>query len=136
MSTSLNHVACCGVKEIANLQLSKNSMEAMKAILNGPQVGFQFSNRKRAPKRLGQLFFTQADQTGENHRKNYGYHFADYIRNQKLGVVVEAAKLAPNPNYPRGHQIKIWIWTPDPKALWKWWKKNGGQPKSAALMWW
>jgi hypothetical protein len=135
MSASLQHVACCGMKEIANLQASKNSLEALKVILDSPTTGFQFSQRVKAPKRLGQIVFTQANSAGDNARPNYGYHFADYIRNQKLGLVVESAKLAPNPNYPRGHMIKTWIWTPDPAALWKWWKKNGGQ-SAKPLTWW
>lgn len=124
MSTTLHQGSCCGVKEICRLQDSKNSKEALIAVLKYPISGFQFTSRKKPVPRMGQTFFTQVDNAGEQCRTKYGEHFAKYLRNQKLGKVVQCSSPAPNPNYPRGHQIKIWIWTPNPKACWEWWKKN------------
>lgn len=136
MSTNARQMNCCGAREITDIQLSKHSKDALIAVLKAAVTGCQFAGRKAAPTRMGQFVFTQADQAGAS-RPKYGEHFAAYLVNQKLGSVSQAAKVAKNPNYDRGHSIKMWIWTPDPKAVWKWWKENGGEDaKQKIQTWW
>lgn len=125
MSTGLVQSSCCGVKEITQIQQSKHSKEALQSVLAANGTGFQFTARETAPKRMGQVWFTQVDK-GTPSRKNYGVNFAKFLVNQKLGSVVCATKPSPNPNYNNGHKILMWIWTPNPKAVWKWWQANGG----------
>jgi hypothetical protein len=135
MSTGLSQSQCCGVKEITQIQQSKNSKEALQTILAANGTGFQFTARKVPPKRMGQVWFTQVD-NGTRTRKNYGVNFAKFLINQKLGTVVACTKPAPNPNYDSRHQIRMWIWTPSPARVWKWWQANGGAAAAGPSNYW
>jgi hypothetical protein len=53
--------------------------------------------------------------------KEGGTAFANYIRRNKLGKVVQSP-IAINPN--SNHKIRVWIFTPDKKAIRKWYKKH------------
>lgn len=131
MTTIYESNSCCGLREISNLQGSKDDREAMISILSGyadrryyrrvGSGGLGFGLMEKPPKRLGQLIFTQADKAGQQARTGYGKSFAKFIRENDLGVVTESEARAPNQNYPRGHFITTFVWTPNCANLWKWW---------------
>jgi hypothetical protein len=51
--------------------------------------------------------------------RNYGEEFAAYIRANNLGKVIETDNV-PNVAFHPDHCNKLWIWTPDETALYKW----------------
>jgi hypothetical protein len=127
------NMMCCGLREIADLRFDSDAKASLVSILSGYKPPDQkwfsdhgnllFHRRKRALKRLGQFIFTQSGNTIIRGNR-YGENFEEFIVTNGLGKVVRSAEAAPNHNYSKGHMIDVWIWTPDPKALWKWWAKN------------
>jgi hypothetical protein len=60
--------------------------------------------------------------------KWYGRNFAAFIKENKLGTVVRGPRRF-NHNY-RTHQVRVWIWAPDKKALQAWYsaeRENGSK---------
>lgn len=124
---------CCGVKEIAYLCHDKDPKDSLYKLLVGWVPGtpvnniadsLKFHEKTTEPKKVYQFIFTQARGTTLYKRRHYGDQFAEFILKNKLGKLVKSAKSLHNPNYSRGHQIDVWIWSPNPKALWKWWQEN------------
>lgn len=56
-------------------------------------------------------------------KPKYGPDFAEFIRKNKLGRLIETWDGLWNKNHPN-HKVKIWLWSPSFKNLSAWWEKN------------
>lgn len=140
-ATQAKAMACCGVREIQELQHSPTPKDALIAFVSGyckqmaekypSEYGYfgsvtsywRFDRCRLAPRRLGHVIFTQADKFKGQVREGYGEELAKYIEENGLGLIGKSVPAA-NPNYTKGHTITVYIWTPAPKKLWTWWLKN------------
>jgi hypothetical protein len=113
----LNHVDCCGVREIAALGAHRSPLEALRS--------FRARITETGNNRFRYAFFTQAnvtDTTGKDQfgadyterRRLYGEKFAAYIVKNKLGTVI---KTEDNVNPNSGRFVKMWVWTIDHPAV-------------------
>jgi len=53
----------------------------------------------------------------------YGPKFAAFIKRNKLGTLASSLPEINRINHPE-HTVKVWVWTPDPDALAKWFEKE------------
>lgn len=60
---------------------------------------------------------------------NYGPKFAEFIKLNKLGNVVETPAKSNRANHPK-HHVKLWIWCPNEAGLKRWYKANGPKNKT------
>ena len=121
----LNMEACCGVREIHNLQQHRRPEEAIQEFGKhtygeDPNVPSEARDRARmqyyyaypyrnANRRFRYAIFTQATK-----RATYGKKFAAYIKEHKLGDVIHTG-FNVNPNTRRS--VGLWVWTVDHDAL-------------------
>lgn len=116
----------CGVKEITGLRDMSSAEGAM--------VEFCEKVLGKPPKyksatyswNMGQLYcfylFTAALTGG----REYGAEFADFIKEEKLGVVV-ATKPVQNLAFHPEHKNQAWLWTPDTPKLVAWYQGVTGK---------
>ncbi len=53
----------------------------------------------------------------------YGYAFANLIRKEGLGALIETEEVV-NVAFHPDHSNKMWVWTPNPVEVYKWYVKN------------
>lgn len=132
MAIELYHMfGCCGFREIhgiLNGKIEENLVQLLCGYLKGysayfTESSFRFHKLDKSPSTLYNILFTQAVPTKNKSIGSYGDDFAEYIRKHNLGLVVKGAT-SRNPNYSSGHWVTGYIWTPNPKGLWKWWLKH------------
>ncbi len=56
-------------------------------------------------------------------KKNYGEKFADFIRKNDLGTLIETEAVTNDAWHP-DHAGKVWVWTPNYTKLLAWYTKN------------
>ena len=107
MIISLN---CCGVNELADLRIS-NPAEYLW------QHGV--GHNRLAPMIRPSLYniFTQAT-LRDDPGMGYGYAFAQFIRDNNLGQVIDTIPGGINPN--SSNFIRMWVWIVDLSALRAW----------------
>lgn len=59
----------------------------------------------------------------------YGSDFAEFIRTNKLGEVIESPKVV-NKAFHSNHSNQVWVWTPNRDALKQWWDKEKAKDAS------
>lgn len=115
--------ACCGLYEIYNLSKHKTPEGAMRSFLSVSGFKWQPSYLPTAKVEYGErpfshVVFSAAHRSkAQFEDKSYGTRFAEFIKAQGFGDVVESTT-AVNPNST--NQLKIYVWTIDWKALEKW----------------
>lgn len=108
---SVNMVAgCCGIRELNNLSRFGNEVAALKS----------FAKFVYDPSKLNSQFRFAVFSEANNYRTKAGYgsRFAAFIRENKLGAVIETEGWATNPN--SGNPLKVWVWTVDHDAVKEW----------------
>jgi len=112
----INPMQCCGMRELSSLSAHNGNSE--KALLSFGESTYFFRREKVIAKdgfnlerrvvddpqvKFRYAIFTQAgrDQAG------YGFKFAAFIRENRLGDVLETP-FYNNPN--SGNDVKVWIW--------------------------
>lgn len=120
-----DYINCCGIREISGLSCHKGPMAAMRSFCNiYPNAPKSYHNPYPSDQsRFRYAIFSQASNS------KYGDKFATYIRNQKLGDVIETAGKHVNPN--SGHVLKVFVWTVDHDAVKLWMKKEFKNAKIA-----
>lgn len=70
-------------------------------------------------------FFSEAVYKSPDMKRysGYGYAFADLIRSEKLGDLIETEEVV-NVAFHPDHSNKMWVWTPNPAEVYKWYVKN------------
>lgn len=122
------YMLCCGVKEISglrNLQHLKNQAAIMTCVLARLSrsrifhrtvdwtTTYYFSPREMESTCCAHMIFTQA---GANAR--YGYKFAEFIRQNRLGrVTVSVGSKNPNSD----NIVRVFTWTLNQDAVMTWW---------------
>lgn len=107
---------CCGVLELVDISRAQTAEDVIRACL--PEImRLTCEGVKKKPF----IYYTGVvDRVIADHASvrvdNYGQALTDYIREHKLGEVID--NIPPDRNYS-GNTIKIWIWRPDYQALQK-----------------
>lgn len=123
----LHKTHCCGIMEIDYLGKAKAPIEALKAIAPSMWLGASvdpYDNGRHAPRFITFSGVTNKVFGGAHdgpRKDNYGQALADYIVNNNLGVVTASPEAE---NWTR-NTIKLWVWTPDYKAVWPYFDANG-----------
>jgi hypothetical protein len=119
------YIDCCGIREISGLSYSRGPKLAMKSFC---QIYPKTSNKNSLYPTDGSKFryavFSQIN------NMKYGEKFAAYIRDNKLGDVVETTGKHMNPN--SGNVLKVFVWTVDHEAVKLWMKGNLKDAKTTA----
>lgn len=144
MYTEQNN-ACCAVEDIHNLADSASAESAMRDFvqehISASGGYYSYYNRCTTPSELeveipGHVIFTEVVgfQTAAGKKRvrrayepktnGYGKKFAAYIKRHKLGSVVASAVTKNHVNHP-DHLVKVYVWTPDIKAVEALNKKKG-----------
>jgi hypothetical protein len=111
------------VKEITNLSSHSTAKEAM--------ASFCQLNLRKKPKYCGQEWNSKGQlycfylftSGGSSYRGDYGGNFAAYIKKHKLGYVTASPPVQNLAFHPE-HANQAWLWSPDVKALEKWWDER------------
>ena len=130
---------CCGIQEFANVGHHLTPRVALKTALNGVVV-----NRKNTYRGTGSPNEIDGKvdnaKTGQRHilatasllftchlsaKPNYGTKMSDYIKEHKLGDVVE---LPPFKNTNTGNPITTYLWVINNTALNEWWDREKDLP--------
>ena len=131
---NLANTGCCAVTEITDLSDHKLAPDAMKAFCE-EVVGNWERNAwpirvvaKDEPLHLGGFYiFTgvveQKERTGKGRRPTYGQNFAAFIRRHRLGHLTESVAVSNRLHHPN-HLVKVWVWSPAPRNLNRWWKDH------------
>lgn len=122
---NLGYTQCCAVREIANLSGHPSALDAMKAFCK--QIWDPAYNGNPTSKLHGHFIFTgvvkHTDGSKITRDGKYGPEFAAYIKKHSLGDVVESKAASNRVNHP-SHLVKVWVWSPHPVNLKKWYAKN------------
>jgi len=103
----LDHLNCCGIREISGLCGYSTGAAAFKAYLR--------QTLRCGLTHFRYVIFSQANRDEDaGSREEYGENFAAYLRDHKLGDVIETGEYV-NPN--SGNLLKVWIWTVDHDAV-------------------
>ena len=133
MGVYLENTQCCALEEIYGLIDYSDPKKAMKSFCEGLKC--YGSDTLRDPGAL--LLFTGVEKTkdateddldidyGADDYEPTGYAqaFADFIKKEKLGVVVKGPAAYNRVNHPT-HYVRPFFWKPNYKALCAWWKEN------------
>lgn len=138
---------CCGVQEIGGLNAyTGRPAEAMKAFCKKVipafggatlRYGFSANTAPEDPIMYSHYTFTaavydkdcQGWDTYKQNEKNiedgvynpYGHQFAKFIKDNNLGEVTTTGAVFNRLAHP-DHKVQIWVWTPNPKALYAWYQ--------------
>jgi len=111
----LTNTQCCAVQEISDLSYHKTAKEAMKTFCD--EVGYFHQQRPAA------FYIFTAVVRQPRSKPTYGQRFAELIRRNKLGELRESVARPNRLNHPN-HLVKVWIWAPNERNLWKWDRRN------------
>lgn len=121
----MQHLACCGIKEISGLSWYKTPEEALRGFA---QVTYNRRKSKATRTPEGEIVNTQVPDPFDKFRyvifsqanvprmkdhpdrSRYGERLAELITNQKLGTLMDTGSNI-NPN--SGNSLRVWIWTID-----------------------
>ena len=106
---TLQDTTCCGLDEIEGLEGSPE-----ETLLHVCEEKYDIGWGDGAKHAF--LMFTDTTKSGR------GKQLAEYIEKHGLGYVDKTRKARRNPN--TGNYVSVWIWSPNEKALKKWWKKE------------
>lgn len=128
MAMSFTYITGCAAQAISNLGGHSDPAEAMKYFCTQQidatsRFGVDFSGSLNS----FYVFVAGPEVPGKSHSKawvKYGTEFAQFIVNNKLGTV---QTLGPkiNMKFHPDTTCQIWIWSPDDKAVFNWWKTQG-----------
>lgn len=108
----IEETQCCGVDELGNLGDHDSAQEAMEALCTRLEDRFSLEEDPCAI-----YLFTGVIEDTYGDEPTYGQDFAEFIKENKLGKVVETKPVI-NPN--TDNTIVAWLWTVDWIALKKW----------------
>lgn len=119
----------CAVSGILDLGNHKNALAAMKAfcVKELAGAGRYVSSKASFPMLTPYYVFVAGPEvSGKDHSKNwvkYGTEFAAYIAENGLGDV---ATVGPKKNlrYHPDTTCQVWAWSPNQKAVEKWWTEH------------
>lgn len=128
---------CCGIKEIDGLaHVYDPSLMMAKFCQSQIDIGVNFyAGSTHKGKLYNNYLFTAAVYpvaTTKNRGTRlvdrdmwypYGHWFADFIRANKLGTIVESSSRVNTAFHP-DHEVKVWVWETDHQAILAWWKQN------------
>lgn len=114
-----NSMRCCGVKELTELSGTRDPAAALMTMLNylGRHEYGGPGSRTILHFPAAHIIFTGVTKT----RSNYGERFANFIRENNLGEVIESV-VKRNPN--SGNPLKVWVWSIHRNNLEAWWKER------------
>lgn len=129
---TLHTMQCCAFQEIANLGSHYSGEEAMEAFCKtawGTTTFTKYRGFNSKPKTL-YCFYVFSAPTGGFYTsaRQYGHDFAKFIKDNKLGIVMESPK-ALNLAFHADHSNILWVWAPDSTAVWKWWEAKQAAKK-------
>lgn len=119
-------ISCCGIREIEELRSCRTAAAAMKAFVEktSPEKSYYDGGVEMRRDKFRYAIFSGTK------RSLYVDRFAAYIRDNKLGEVVETGW---NRNPNSNNLLKACIWTIDWNALKEWSKEaEGGKRKPSA----
>ena len=111
----LQHLNCCGIRELAQLRSHRDPKTALKEFLRQIQPEHFAWGPLRQRDKFRYVVFSATK------RAKYGREFAKLIEDEKLGELISTG-FNQNPN--SGHIVKVWVWTVDHEALKAWKAKN------------
>lgn len=115
-------LAQCACAEINGLAYHHQGREAMREFCriawSGKEVSTKWPTASKGAMKLSSFYLFTAAANGID---GYGGNFAKFIKEHKLGEVVETPAVI-NAKFHPDHRNKAWIWTPDVPALDKWWQ--------------
>jgi hypothetical protein len=124
--------ASCTTSSIAGLGLMINPRNALRdlcmkelVMVEGPYSRSSSKYRILVP---FYVFTAGPEVPGFGHSKpwvRYGTEFAAYLREHNLGEVATV-----NMKHHPKTTCQVWIWSPDQKAVEKWWEEIGNKPSS------
>ena len=114
-------LSCCGVAEATGLGLTVQPPEdklwafCLSRHFLDPVEGFYY--------RCRYIMFTQASSPGKDgaitpNQAGYGFEFAEFIRANNLGELIDSIPPGVNPN--SHNELKVWMWIPDHAAIRLW----------------
>lgn len=109
---------CCAVLELTDISRAKTPLEMLRQLV--PQIAIKtldFSGEKPFIYYTGVVNRARYIPAHEDRVDDYGQALTDYIKEQKLGSVIET--LEPRQN-STGNMVKIWLWHPDYTAIKSW----------------
>ena len=107
------------MQEISGLRSHDSSADAMKAFCRQSlSQRVMYGCLQGAPDTLYSFYIFSAPSF-----QKYGANFASFIKEHKLGKVWGSRTIM-NRAFHDGRSNKVWIWTPDTKALRSWWDAN------------
>lgn len=143
MYTDQNN-ACCAVEDIYDLQSTASAEDAMKLFVKEHIVKtdsyYDYYNSRRVGGGVevsipGHVVFTEVVGVYRGNKKvvpgrydvkvnGYGKRFSTYIKRHKLGSVIASVATRNHVNHPN-HAVKVYVWSPNIKAIKALNKKKG-----------
>lgn len=125
---------CCAVKEMVSIRTEASPVGVLENVCrhvwpkkDATLNTYRLNNYNRYSKPSAHYIFTGVVKYGTKMMSSmpvkYGPDLAAYILKNKLGAVVESVPEFNRVNNP-SHLIQVWVWTPDPTRLRRWWTKN------------
>lgn len=120
----------CAAIAIGNLGACKGPEDAMKTFCKSQLV---LDNSRYGGGTTFNILYTfytfiaGPEVPGSYHSKTwvkYGTEFATFLKREKLGLVVTLPKKLNTKHHP-DTTCQVWLWSPDQKAVEKWWKEVG-----------
>lgn len=134
----INRLQCCAITEIYDLGLTEgNPTQVMlkfceKVMKVDTSGGNYYSPKKVGPNPGAFYVFSEVVRIRKDSRDSYkpkhdgyGARFAKFIKENKLGALVETPNRCNRLNHP-DHTIKVYIWMPAKRSLMAWWTKHKG----------
>lgn len=113
---NINHLSCCGVKEITSLRRLDTQADFTPADALFSYCRDAFPIHPQLDR--GRYFiFTQAGADDESNPR-YGRKFAAFLREANLGEVIDTIPAGVNPN--SGNHLRMWIWIANLEAVAEW----------------
>jgi hypothetical protein len=117
----INDTGCCAVMEIINLKFGGSPHSIMKRL--DEEFYYDEIVKHEIPSFI--IFTGVVGYTNSKVKPKYGPDFKKFILKNKLGTVTETQAAPNRVNHP-SHLVKVWVWTPAPMNLKKWWRLSGG----------
>jgi hypothetical protein len=105
--------ACCGIRELSEVRGDGSAKASIKSF--GGLVYDQLRVQGRMMDKFRYAIFSQAESQSSPLPRKYGEELADYIKEHKLGEIIETAGTHINPN--SRNKLKVWVWTVDHMAV-------------------
>lgn len=123
---------CCAVQEIYGLSSGGGPEQALKTICKGAfSSGARYYTLSGEIGKLYTFYWFSQPVYGQPNHQSYGYAFAEFLRKEKLGEVLESQPKK-NAAFHPDHSNVMWIWAPDQAAVKAWWQARNPVPPTPA----